>query len=272
MAKKNKVTNPKREPVNVVALIPARAGQQSIKYKNLVKLGKKSLLEWAIEVAFETEKIDAVVVSTEDAKIAREAKKLGAIVAPRPIEYAQPTSGDGGFYNHAVTWIEKEFGWKPELIVNLRPTTPLRFAGDVNTMIEYMEKSGADSIKSVIQSPVHTYKMWTFENQNKKIGEAGPMQPILDNEFRRLHGPDQPRQKLFEMYPIYWQDGEVDITRRKFVLRPECLKYDNVFGPNMHGYVLDGRLIADIDSEKDLIRAEKLYKQYLKEKKTKKIK
>jgi CMP-N-acetylneuraminic acid synthetase len=271
MPKNNKIVNPKREPVNVIALIPARGGQQSIKYKNLSMLGKKSLLQWAIETAHASKKIDAVIVSTEDKKIAREAKKFGALVAPRPVEFAQPTSGDAGFYTHAVQWIEQEFGWKPEYIVNLRPTTPLRFAEDVDAMIEYIQKSGADGIKSVMHTPVHTYKMWTFAgNANKKIGEAGQMSPILNDDYRKLHGPDQPRQRISEMYPQYWQDGQVDITRRKFILRPECLKYENVFGPNLHGYVLDGRLIADIDSEKDLIRAEKLYKQYLKEKKAQK--
>lgn len=263
-------SNPKRTPVNVVALIPARGGQQTIKYKNLVKLGKKSLLQWAVETAFAAKNIDAVVVSTEDAKIAKEAKKLGAFVAPRPAEFSQATSGDAGFYTHAVEWMEKEMNWKPELIVNLRPTTPLRFSGDVEAMIEYAQKSGADGVKSVMQAPIHTYKMWAFAgNANKKIGEAGSMSPLLNDEYRQLHGPDQPRQRIFEMYPEYWQDGQVDITRRKFILRPECLKYENVFGPNLHGYVLDGRLIADIDNEKDLIRAEKLYKQYMKEKKKK---
>jgi N-acylneuraminate cytidylyltransferase len=266
-----KISNPKREPVNVVALIPARAGKQSIKYKNLQKVGKKSLLAWAIEVALASDKIDAVVVSTEDKKIAQEAKKLGAIVAPRPAEYSQPTSGDAGFYNHAVTWMEKEFGWKPELIVNLRPTSPIRFPADVNAMIEYMEKSGADGIKSVIQAPIHTYKMWKFANDKSlQIGEAAPMGPVLDNEYRRLRGPDQPRQKLFEMFPLYWQDGQIDITRRKFVLRPESLKYENIWGPNIHGYVLDPRTSTDVDGPEDLRRAEKVYKSILKEKKTKK--
>src|SRR5687768_6275727 len=121
MAKKN----PKREPVKVAAIIPARAGKQSTPWKNLQKLGGKTLLAWAIETAFAAKSVDVVIVSTEDARIAKEAKKLGAIVAPRPKEYAQPTSGDAGFYHHAVTWMEEEFGWQPELLINLRPTSPL---------------------------------------------------------------------------------------------------------------------------------------------------
>lgn len=265
--------NPKREPVNVVALIPARAGKQSIKYKNLQKVGKKSLLAWAIEVAFASEKVDAVVVSTEDKKVAAEAKRYGAVVAPRPASLSKPTSGDAGFYHHAITWMEKQFGWTPELIVNLRPTSPIRFPEDINKMISYMEKSGADGIKSVIPAPIHPYKMWQFEDNAKlEIGEAGQMHGMMDNDYRKKHGPDQPRQRIQEMFPVFWQDGQVDVTRRKFVLRPESLENENIWGTNIHGYVLDPRTSTDVDGPEDLRHAEGVYKQLMKERRAKKAK
>jgi CMP-N,N'-diacetyllegionaminic acid synthase len=252
--------NPKREPVNIAALIPARAGKQSTPWKNLRKLGGKTLLGWAIEAAFVAKKVDVVIVSTEDERTAREAKKLGALVAPRPLEYSQPNSGDGGFYYHAVTWMEQEFGWKPELIVNLRPTSPLRFPEDVDQAIEHMQKTGADGLKSVIPTPLHPYKMWTRQEDGKLI-------PVFDNDYRRQHGPDQPRQKVQEMFPVYFQDGQFDITRRKFVLRPECLQYDNVWGENIHGYVLDPRTSTDLDTEDDFRHAEEVYKKMIEERK-----
>jgi N-acylneuraminate cytidylyltransferase len=261
-----KEKNPKRKSVEVAAIIPARAGKQSIHFKNLQKLGGKTLLAWAVEVAFAAEKIDAVIVSTEDAKIAREAEKLGALVAPRPKEYAQPTSGDAGFYHHAVTWMENEFGWTPELLVNLRPTSPLRFAGDIDAMVRHMQESGADGLKSVIPAPLHPYKMWQFTNGEsgkhnaKDLGRSGKLVPVFDNDFRRQRGPDQPRQKIQELFPVYFQDGQVDITRRKFIVRPECLRYDNVWGENLHGYVLDSRTSTDLDEPADFIRAENIYR------------
>ena len=114
--RKSKILNPKRELVNVVAIIPARGGEQSIHYKNLQKLGGKTLLAWAIEVAMNTDKVDAVLVSTEDKRIAGEAEKWGAIVIPRPEELSLPNSGDAGWYHHAVTWMESIKGWTPELL------------------------------------------------------------------------------------------------------------------------------------------------------------
>lgn len=255
-----KPQNPKRESVNVAAIIPARAGQQSVPYKNLQKLGGKTLLQWAIEVAFAAELVDVVIVSTEDPKVKAEAESFGAIVAPRPLEYSQPTSSDAGWYSHAVKWMEEEHTWTPEFLVNLRPTSPLRFPKDVDAMITHIQETGADGLKSVIPAPLHPYKMWQFENSEKRdIGTSGKLVPVFDNEFRQSHGPDQPRQKVQEMFPVYFQDGQVDITRREFVLRPECLENDNVWGSNLHGFVLDPRTSTDLDEPADFIRAEKIY-------------
>lgn len=258
-----KLKNPKREDVNAVAIIPARGGKQSIKWKNLQKLGGKTLLAWAIDVAFAADKIDAVLVTTEDKRIAREAEKLGAIVVPRPRKYAQPNSGDAGFYYHAVTWLERKYNWKPELWVNLRPTSPLRFAEDIDAAVTHMNKTKADGLKSVIPAPLHPYKMW-------QVQKSGKLKPVFDNAYRRQRGPDQPRQRVQEMFPVHFQDGQIDITRRKFILRPSTLKLDNVWGKNIHGFVLDPRTSTDLDEPEDFRYAEKLYRQLLKERRIKK--
>lgn len=271
--------NPKCTPVRVAAIIPARGGKQSIKYKNLQRLGGKTLLAWAVDVAFEAKKIDVVIVSTEDKRTAREAQQLGAIVAPRPKKYSQPTSGDAGFYHHAVTWMEKECEWKPSLLVNLRPTSPLRFAEDIDKMVTFMQKNPrADGLKSVIPTPLHPYKMWWFDpplsplrkgGGRGVVGTVGKLVPLADFQttFRKKHGPDQPRQKIQQKFPIFFQDGQVDITRRTFILRPECLKYDNVWGESLRGFVLDPRTSTDLDEPDDFVQAEKLYKQLKRERK-----
>lgn len=265
-----KPANPKRTPVNVAAIIPARAGQQSVQYKNLQKLGGKTLIQWAIEVAFAADTIDVVIVSTEDEKIASEAARRGALIAPRPAKYSKPTSGDGGFYHHAVTWMEEQFGWTPEYLVNLRPTGPLRRAADVDAAVRYLQESGADGLKSIIPAPLHPYKMWRLEGAGQ-IGSGGRLRPLsdFDTPHRRQRGPDQPRQLIRQRYPVFFQDAQIDITRRRFVLRPACLRYDNVWGENVHGFVLDERTSVDLDEPADFIRAEKIRRQLHRELKDK---
>jgi N-acylneuraminate cytidylyltransferase len=255
--------------VEVAAVIPARGGKQSIKYKNLQRFGGKTLLAWAVDVAMETGEIDAVLVSTEDKRIAAESERLGAIVIPRPKKFSQPNSGDAGWYHQAVVWMESKKGWTPDLLVNLRPTSPLRFADDIAAMVEYMKKHPkVDGLKSVVPTPLHPYKMWKIENRNRKIeiGGTGKLTSVFDSGFRQTHGPDQPRQVVQDKFPVFFQDGQIDITRRKFVLRPECLKYDNVWGENLCGYVLDPRTSTDLDTREDFRRAEKLYRELKEEK------
>jgi CMP-N-acetylneuraminic acid synthetase len=129
-------------------------------------------------------------------------------------------------------------------------------------MISFMDQSKADGVKSVMPSPIHPYKMWQFEGQAAvPVGGSGKLVPVFDNDFRRIHGPDQPRQLLQKEFPVYLQDGRIDITRRKFVIRPECLEHDNVWGPDIRGYVLDPRTSTDVDNPDDIRRAEIVFQQ-----------
>ncbi len=244
----NERQNPKRKTVRAVAIIPARGGRQSIPYKNLLKLGGKPLLWWAIDVAFCAKTIDAVVVSTEDARIAHVARRYHALVAPRPAEFSQTDSDDSGWYRHVVQWMRDEQQWQPELLVNLRPTGPLRSANDVDACVRHVRRTGCDGLKSVIPSPVPPYKLWTMR-------AGGSLRPLLPHPYRLRHGPDIPRQRAQTLFPVYWQDAQIDITRPEFVMSAAARKYGNCFGQNIHGYIMDERTVVDIDTPEDLRRA-----------------
>ena len=243
-----KPRNPKRAAPRVVAIIPARGGKQSVPYKNLLNLAGKPLLWWAIHVAFNAKTVDAVVVSTEDPQIARVARRSGALVAPRPKEFSQPDSDDSGWYRHAVQWMQDTLGWKPELLVNLRPTGPLRTADDVDACVHHVRRTGCDGLKTVIPTPIPPYKMW-------RIQKNGSMKPLLPHPYRLRHGPDIPRQRAQKKFPVYWQDAQIDITRPRFVLSDAARKYGNCFGSNIHGYIMDERKVVDIDTPADLRHA-----------------
>lgn len=253
-----KMKNPRRIPPEIIGIIPAKGGSVSIPYKNLMKLGNKTLLQWAIEVAFKSKKIDLVAVTTEDKKIASLAKKLGALIIPEPKELAMPDSDDSGWYRNAVEFLEKEYGWKPEIWVNLRPTGPLREPEDVDACVEHVLQSGCDGLKSVIPSPIPPYKMW-------RMHEDGSMEPLMKHPYRLKHGPDIPRQRAQKLFPTFWQDAQIDITKRKFILSESAKEYGNCFGKNIHGYLMDSRKVVDIDTMEDFHHAEKIMKQLKKE-------
>lgn len=246
----------------MIGIIPAKGTHQSIPRKNLLRLAGKPLLWWAIDVAFHAKRIDLVAVTTEDPSMGRIAKRYGALVIPEPKEFAQPNSDDSGWYRNAVEWLEKETGWTPEIWVNLRPTGPLRTPDDVDACVAHVLKHKCDGLKTVIPSPIPPYKMW-------RMNEDGSMEPLLKHPYRLKHGPDIPRQRAHSLFPTYWQDANIDITKRTFIMSDAARKYGNCFGPNIHGYVMDERKIVDIDTPEDLRQAEKILRQLKKERRKK---
>ena len=56
---------------NYLCIIPARSGSKGIKNKNIVKLKKKPLIQYTIDVAKKLKKHCEIVVSTDSLKISK---------------------------------------------------------------------------------------------------------------------------------------------------------------------------------------------------------
>src|SRR5262252_3152974 len=180
----------------ILAIVPARGGSKSIPRKNLIPVGGKPLIAYSIEQARTSRFVTRAIVSTEDAEIADVARTYGGEVPfLRPAQYAQDLSPDIDVFRHALEWLRDHEGYRPELVVHLRPTGPVRRVERIDTAISTMlSNSEADSLRSVgmpIQSP---YKMW------RMVG--GRLEPLL-----RIPGVPEahssPRQGL---PPVYWQN------------------------------------------------------------------
>ena len=68
----------------VLCLIPARGGSKGIKFKNLQKIGKKSLVQISIDFAKSIKFLDKIVVSSDNNKILNIAKNSGVYSHLRP--------------------------------------------------------------------------------------------------------------------------------------------------------------------------------------------
>ena len=66
--------------MSCVALIPARGGSKGILRKNIKLFNSKPLIYWSIKIALESNKVDRVIVSTEDEEIADIARSFSAEV------------------------------------------------------------------------------------------------------------------------------------------------------------------------------------------------
>jgi CMP-N-acetylneuraminic acid synthetase len=230
--------------LRVLAVVPARGGSKGIPRKNLRLLGGKPLVAHAVEAGCAARLVSRVLCSTDDAQIAEAARKAGAEVRfLRPRELALDSSEDWPVFVHVLDWLRSNEAWEPELIVNLRPTSPLRRPGHVDEAIRLLLETGADSVKAVCLARQHPHKMWLRQAD-------GSIEPYLRTPFRLQRGPDVPRAELED---VYWQNGVVDVTRREVILEQRVM-----IGPRVAGLVTDPSDSIDIDTELDLALAELL--------------
>jgi CMP-N-acetylneuraminic acid synthetase len=234
-------------PLRVLAIVPARGGSKGIPRKNLRLLAGKPLVAHAVATGLAAKLVTRVVCSTDDPDIAEVARAAGADVPfLRPIELATDASEDWPVFKHTLDWLAQHEHWSPELVVNLRPTSPLRTPTHVDDAIRLLLDSGVDSVKAVCLARQHPHKMWLRQSD-------GVMEPFLKTAFRAQRGPDVPRAELED---VYWQNGVVDVTRREVIFEQRVM-----IGRRVAGLVTQAGDSIDIDTPLDLALAELLLAQ-----------
>src|SRR5260370_5875896 len=142
-----------------LALIPARSGSKGIPYKNIASVGGRPLIAWTIAAARAATRVNRIVVSTDDPDIAQVSEALGAEVPfLRPAEMAQDDTPGTVPLLHALGWLEEHEAYRPELVMLLQPTSPLRSSVDIEAAVELLRDRNADAVVSV--TPVSHHPQW----------------------------------------------------------------------------------------------------------------
>ncbi len=191
----------------IVAIVPARGGSKSIPKKNIRLLGEAPLLAYSIAAGLQSAYVDRVIVSTDSEEIAEVALAWGAEVPfLRPSTLAEDATTDFPVFEHAVQWLEANEGYHADLVVQLRPTSPLRPPRLLDEAIEILSRRPeADSVRCVTPSGQNPFKMWGIER--------GHLQPLLHLNLKEPF--NQPRQSLPE---TFWQTGHVEVIRYETIV------------------------------------------------------
>lgn len=224
----------------VIALLPARGGSKSIPRKNLKPLAGYPLLAYSIAAGLQAASVDRVIVSTDDAEIAKLASQWGAEVPfLRPAHLAQDDTPDFPVIEHAVRWLQERENDHPDIIVQLRPTSPLRPPDCVDDGVaRLLAQPAADSLRAVKPAGENPYKMWRIA--------AGRLVPLLETSLPEAY--NMPRQKLPQ---TYWQTGHLDVIRVSSMLQKNSLTGDHVLP-----LFVDARYAVDIDHPEQWLLAE----------------
>ena len=147
-----------------LVIIPARAGSQRIKNKNIKKLNGKPLVEYSIDHAKSIFDNHKICVTTDCTKIKNIALQKGLDVPfLRPKELSSDTSPTQDAIMHAIDWYEKN-QYIPDVVILLQPTSPLRDINDIKKAMEIFNMS-IDMVVSVKKSKSNPYYN-LFEEEN----------------------------------------------------------------------------------------------------------
>ncbi|HID61546.1 MAG TPA: UDP-2,4-diacetamido-2,4,6-trideoxy-beta-L-altropyranose hydrolase [Anaerolineae bacterium] len=214
----------------VLVVIPARGGSKGIPRKNVRLLAGIPLIAHAIRTSRAAQTVRRVVVTTDDEEIATIARRYGAEVIQRPPALAEDAVTLDPVVYHAVTTLEADQRYRPDIVVTVQPTSPLLRAQTINRAVELLRSGRFDTVISVVED---THLFWT---RNK----AGQYVPMYESRLNRQFLP-----------PMYRETGAILASRRQ-VITPESR-----IGPRVTLVELPPEEAVDIDTHFDWWMAEK---------------
>lgn len=220
-----------------LCLIPAKGGSTRLARKNVLPLGGKPLLGWAVDAAAQSGLMDHIVVSTEDEQIAEVARTLGADVPfMRPLHLARDPAGVVDVALHTLGELRNR-GKEYQTLVILLPTCPFRNADDVRNACELFRETNASFLMSVSR-----YEHTPFAAMS------------LDGERRlRPYFSEYIGKKSQEMPKAYRANGAIHVLEVAAFERER-----SYYAQPLIGYEMPWQRSIDIDTEHDLRFAESL--------------
>lgn len=225
--------------LNIVAIIPARGGSKGIPHKNIKLFAGYPLIAYSIAAAKESKYVSRILVSTDDPEIAAVARDWGA-EAPflRPAEISGDMALDLPVFQHAVRWLAENEGYRSDIVIQLRPTSPFRTPGLVDDAIRLLlDHPEADSVRGVVPSGENPFKMWRVDEKTGRMYGLIPVEGLAEPY-------NSPRQALPK---TYWQTGHID------AIRPErtFMAGESMSGKVILPLFLDPAIKVDIDNPSD---------------------
>lgn len=196
--------------MKILGLIPARGGSKGVPKKNIKLLNGKPLLQYTLEVAMNSQRLDKVIVSSDDDEIINVSKALGAeIPFIRPAFLADDASSTLSVVQHAIRFF-KEKGENYDAVCLLQVTNPFRNVLFLDNAIDKFKEEEPDSLFSVSRIP-HAYNPhWAFlKNDEGDLKIATGEKEIITR-----------RQDL----PVsYFRNGSIYITKADVILNDNSL-------------------------------------------------
>lgn len=163
----------KLEDTEVLGIIPARAETRfeapSTSEKGVTdplalhEISGHPLLEYTVDEALASDRLDRVVVSTEDDDIAEAARKAGAEVPSlRDEDLADRDILLGDLMEYSLDRLAGEEGYDPDFVVLLQYVSPLKTADVVDEVVDTWMMFSVDSVITVTKNDKFLWRPGSF--------------------------------------------------------------------------------------------------------------
>jgi CMP-N,N'-diacetyllegionaminic acid synthase len=220
----------------ILTIIPARGGSKGIKNKNIQKINRYSLIEYAIRSSLNVKFNNEIVVSTDCPKIKNISVGYRNIhIINRPKSLSTDTASSESAVLHALKKFKIKKNYYPDITIMRQCTSPFIFSNELNDALNYFIKNNFDSLFSAKE---YDHFLW-----DKNVN------PINHDSSKRL-----PRQQIKSNY--FEEDGAFYIFKTI-----EFLKIKNRFFGKVGKFVTPKYKSIDIDEIHDLEYARILSKK-----------
>ena len=205
--------------MNILAVIPARAGSKGIPNKNIRIIGGHPLIYYSIKNALNSEMITEVVISTDSPEVRIIADQMGVQCKWRDASLC----GDAVTLDSVIADAipsDKKYDY----VVTMQPTSPTLEVETLDRAIKYAIKNNFDTVISAINAPHLTWG----EKDGKKV-------PNYEKRLNRQYLP-----------PCYVETGAFVISKRS-VVTPETR-----IGTKVDVYEVSEHEAVDVDTFEDL--------------------
>ena len=221
----------------VLAIVPARGGSKNVPRKNLADVCGKPLVAHSIAHALASKVVERVIVSTDDDEIRRVSIEHGAEVPfLRPSALAGDDVLDLPVFEHALRFLQEKEDYRPDVVVHLRPTAPLRKPAWIDDAVKLlMSDAHADSVRSVSPPAAHPYRVF-------RIGASGYLDPLMKHEH-----PQPFLLRRQDLPAMYYYNCVIDVTRPETIFEKKSMTGDRILP-----FVMSTEDAFDVDSARDL--------------------
>ncbi len=205
-----------------IAMIPARMGSQRIPKKNARFLCGKPLINYPIELALKTDKLDSVWINTEHDGLGNYAVTQGINFHKRPEELSSNTATNRDF---TYEFLKKH---DCDYVIMINPTSPALTVETLEAFIDFVDSNDYDTVMSVMEERTESFY------QGEKIN---------------FDGIDKINSQFLEpVCKIVWA---ITAWKKEYFIETEDSGKNPIFGNHLGLFPIPKNECPDLDTEED---------------------